>query len=75
MTAGRSLIQATTGTRLSAWDQPEPIASIRWFDQSHLLITDLATNLWRANLDKKLQPAFCVSSPALSAELRIDCKQ
>ncbi|MCC7335878.1 MAG: protein kinase [Pirellulaceae bacterium] len=36
-----------------SWDQPEPIASIHWLDQSHLLITDLATNLWRLNLETR----------------------
>lgn len=33
------------------WDHPEPIASIHWLDQSHLLVTDLANNLWRLNLE------------------------
>lgn len=48
---------------------PDPIASIHWLDQSHLLIRDVATNLWRLNLESQQQEKIAtgvvrvVSSP------------
>jgi hypothetical protein len=76
---GRSLIELTKDlqdTRLP-FELEVPVASVHWLDQSHLLIRDLQTNLWRLNLESQTKEQIAtgvlrvVSSPlsemALSA--------
>ncbi|MEO8271536.1 MAG: protein kinase, partial [Aureliella sp.] len=68
---GRSLIEPgddLQDTQFS-WELSDPIASIHWLDQSQLLVRDLATNLWRLNLESHHQEKIAtgvmrvVSSP------------
>lgn len=68
---GQSLVEPSRASQDQRFPLklPDPIASIHWLDQSHLLLRDLATNLWRLNLESQLQEKIAtgvvrvVSSP------------
>lgn len=68
---GQSLVEPSNDSQDQRFPLrlPDPIASIHWLDQSHLLIRDLATNLWRLDLETQHQEKLAtgvvrvVSSP------------